>query len=59
MTHAKYLCPDSLCPMCGGPCDRYTDHEGQHHCINCGCRWTEEGFLDEGGPRKPEKGAKQ
>lgn len=36
------LCPDSSCPQCGAPCDRHVDHEGQHHCINCGCRWTDE-----------------
>lgn len=41
------LCDASLCPMCGAQCDRKIDHEGQHHCINCGCRWTEEDFLED------------
>ena len=33
------LCEESTCPNCGAQCDRRIDHEGQHHCINCGCRW--------------------
>jgi hypothetical protein len=41
-----YLCDESLCPNCGAQCDRKIDHEGQHHCINCGCMWTEESEDD-------------
>jgi hypothetical protein len=36
------LCNESLCPNCGAQCDRHMDHEGQHCCINCGCRWSDE-----------------
>lgn len=36
------LCGDE-CPVCGAPCDRRIDddgeHVGQHHCINCGTKW--------------------
>lgn len=38
----KNLCDESSCPACGAPCDRKVDHEGQHSCINCGCRWWDE-----------------
>lgn len=41
MSH-RQLCNEDYCPQCGAPCERLLDHEGQHKCINCGCRWTSE-----------------
>jgi uncharacterized Zn finger protein (UPF0148 family) len=36
------LCRDSYCPACGAPCQNNQDHDGQHHCINCGTKWWDE-----------------
>ena len=36
------LCAISNCPQCGAQCDHKEAHEGQHHCINCGCRWWDD-----------------
>lgn len=41
------LCADDICPQCNAPCDQVADHQGQHHCINCGCQWWSEGVSHE------------
>jgi hypothetical protein len=36
------MCGESYCPACGAQCQKREDHEGQHDCINCGTKWSDE-----------------
>lgn len=53
------LCSDSYCPACGAQCQKRIDHLGQHDCINCGTKWSDDESESRAGEqeeRGPETG---